>query len=180
VNRLRNLTRELRHHPKTSISAAAALITAAVIIIVVAVSGSPAPSQQIAYTNISRNFKACLLNTTTNVTTATATWQAIQKATTNTPINAQHITAPAGPTPTLVPYLNGLLALHCQLIVTTGDDLHDTLNAIATAHPQQAFLNISNAPTTLTNIHTIPTSTPPVTITNLVTTAAHKLAGPQR
>lgn len=153
-----------------------ALVAGVVIAAVAAVlvfTGSP-PPQHVAYTNISRNFKTCLLSTTDDPTDATRTWQAIQAATKHAAINAQHITAPAGPTTQLLPYANSLVALHCQLIVTTGDTLHDTLITTAQHNPHLHFLNIGTT-TSLPNVHTIPTTdTNPTDITHyILTTATH-------
>ena len=42
-------------------------------------------------------------------------WRAIQTATTRATINAQHITAPTGPTATLLPYLNSAVRMRLRL-----------------------------------------------------------------
>lgn len=164
------LAATLRNHRNKAYGAGAAVLVIAAIIIGVVLTNQPTPTQPIAYTNISRNYKTCLLTTTAYTTATAPDWTAIQTAARNRPINAQHLVAPSETTNDLAPYLNSLLALHCQLIITAGPDLPATLAQIAKTHPQQQFANISQTTTGLPNVHDQPDSTP-TTITNLVTTA---------
>lgn len=97
-------------------------------------------------------------------------WNAIQAATAHEAINAQQILAPPGATEQLIPYLNGLIAEQCHLIITVGTRLHDAIVAVAQANPNQMFLNIGSS-TTLPNIRDITNDTS--TITELVKAAAH-------
>jgi hypothetical protein len=166
----RTIMATLRDRRKIVYGAVAAILVLSAIITGVILANQPAPTQPIAYTNISRNYKTCLLTTTANTTATAADWTAIQAAARNRPINAQHIVAPSGSSSDLVPYLNSLLALHCQLIITAGPDLPATLAQVAKTHPQQQFVNISQTATGLPNVQDLPNSTP-TTITNLVTTA---------
>lgn len=105
-----------------------------------------------AYTNISRHFKVCLLTTTAQPATTGPVWTAVQEAVSHKAINAQHVVAPAGPTSTLVPYVNSLLALHCQLAVTAGPELVDALDTVAESHHDHQFVNISARRTSQANI----------------------------
>jgi basic membrane lipoprotein Med (substrate-binding protein (PBP1-ABC) superfamily) len=166
----RTLTITLRSRPKAVYwTGAAIVIIVAIITDVVVMANRSTPTQPVAYTNISRNFKACLLTTTADTTEATPDWVEVQAAAQNRPINAQHVVAPSGSTSELVPYLNSLLALHCQLIITAGPDLSAALGTVAKAHPQQQFANISQAATVSRNIHDLPNATP-AAIADLVTT----------
>lgn len=96
----------------------------------------PAP-QPVAYANISRNARICLAST--SVGDAPEIWQAIQAETNHEPVNAQHLISPNRQPDAIAPFLNGVLALRCRLIVTTGSDMHDAVTAAAKSHPDQAF-----------------------------------------
>lgn len=159
----------IREHRRTAIGVASGILIAVAVTVFILLNSSK-PSQAITYTNISRNFKACLLSTTHNASDAGRAWQAMQAATTQEPINAQHITAPPGQTTDLVAYFNSLVALHCQLIVTVGDDLHDALTDTATRNPQIHFLNIG-APINLANVHTTQSVDQPEITSYLLATA---------
>jgi basic membrane lipoprotein Med (substrate-binding protein (PBP1-ABC) superfamily) len=148
---------------------AGALAIAAVVTILVWPSSPTAPP--IVYANVSRNYKACLITTTQDAAQAAPVWKAIQSAAIHAPINAQQIIPPTGTTDQLIPYFNSLIALHCQLIVTTGTDLTDALTTIATQNPRVRFLKIGAA-ISQPNIHTIPTPlTNPDSITAYVVSA---------
>lgn len=149
---------------------AGAVVLIAAIVTIVIITSQPAPTRPAAYNNISRNFKTCLLTTTADTALTATDWAAIQTATQNRPINAQHLVAPTGPTETLIPYLNSLLALHCQLIISAGTDLTATLTTVAKNHPQQRFANISPIKTGLRNVRDLADDAP-ASITDLVTTA---------
>jgi hypothetical protein len=122
------------------------------IVIIAIHSSSPQTASPVAYTNISRNFKVCLLATTKEAATTTPDWVAIQKTARHKNINAQRIVAPNGPTKVLLPYLNSLIALQCGLIVTAEPNLTDALVTIAGQHLHTMFANISQDPTSRTNI----------------------------
>ncbi|HEX5404805.1 MAG TPA: hypothetical protein VFX16_21160 [Pseudonocardiaceae bacterium] len=109
-------------------------------------------TQHVAYTNISGNFKACLLTTTADTQQTAPTWSAIQSTARRRAINAQHLVAPPGTASSLVPYLNSLLSLNCQLIITAGADLVPALTTVAPLHPHQSFANISPTATDQPNI----------------------------
>jgi hypothetical protein len=111
-----DLLRRVRHASRLDKGTAAAflalVLTAAGLTWYTVSLPEPGPK----YTNISRNFKACLVSTSAQP----EVWQAIQAATGRSAINAQRLTAPVGTTEELRPYVNGLLALQCQLIVAAG------------------------------------------------------------
>lgn len=101
-------------------------------------------------TNISRNFKACLMTTADDA--QTGVWPALQHAAHQQPINLQRIVSPNAGTVELEPYLNILIALHCQLIITAGNNMTPTLAAVAKAHPNLKFANVSTTKTGLPNV----------------------------
>ena len=138
---------------------AAVVLAAGIIIGATQLHGHQA-TQPVAYTNVSRNFKTCLLTTAANGEYATPIWAAIQSVTQRKPINVQHIIAPPGTIANLATYLNSLLALHCQLVITAGPDLVPALSVTATAHPHQSFANISTTGTNEPNIHDLSGATP--------------------
>jgi basic membrane lipoprotein Med (substrate-binding protein (PBP1-ABC) superfamily) len=112
--------------------------------------------QPVAYTNISRNFKACLLTTTADQTQTMQVWHAVQAAARHRPINAQHVLVTPGTTSAMVPYLNSLLSLHCGLIITAEPGITNALTTVAKDHPQQSFANLSGVTTNLANIQDLP------------------------
>lgn len=128
------------------------------------------PTPAVTYTNLSRNFRVCLLTTTNGAAENAPVWTAIQTATTQAPINAQHITAPTGTPDQLAPYLNSLIAMKCGLIVTAGNDLADTTTNTARSNPTQRFLTSTNS-AGLPNVDTIPAA--PEAITAEIVNAAH-------
>ncbi|MEA5367219.1 hypothetical protein VA596_47365 [Amycolatopsis sp., V23-08] len=113
----------------------------------------PAP-QPVAYANISRNTRVCLANTTAGDTEEI--WRAVQLEADHEPVNAQHLIAPERNPETIAPFLNGVLALHCRLIITTGTDMHDAVTAAAKSHPEQVFAS-DDSTITLTNVRHVRT-----------------------
>jgi basic membrane lipoprotein Med (substrate-binding protein (PBP1-ABC) superfamily) len=98
--------------------------------------GKPA-TQPVAYANISRNARICLASTSAG--DAPEMWRAIQAETNREPVNAQHLISPNRQPDAIASFLNGVLALRCRLIVTTGSDMHDAVTATAKSHPDQPF-----------------------------------------
>ncbi len=125
--------------------------------------GEPAP-QPAAYANISRNARICLASTSAG--DAPEIWRAIQAETTGEPVNAQHLVSPSRQT--VAPFLNGVLALHCRLIITTGSDMHDAVTAAAKSHPDQAFASDDKS-ITLPNVRQVTTAPEVVQLIRTVT-----------
>ena len=113
-------------------------------------------SKAVAYTNISRNYRVCLLTTTNGSKDDARVWQTIQNAAKNAPINAQHITAPDGSAEQLQPYVNSLVAMKCQLIITPGEKLAGPATTAARSATQTRFLITAEHPD-LPNESSIPT-----------------------
>ncbi|OXM61346.1 hypothetical protein [Amycolatopsis vastitatis] len=109
----------------------------------------------IAYANISRNARICLASTSSG--DAPDIWRAIQAETNRKPVNAQHLIAPNRQPDAIAPFLNGVLALRCRLIITTGSDMHDAVTAAAKSHPDQAFASDDKS-ITLRNVRHVATA----------------------
>ncbi|WP_329072599.1 hypothetical protein [Amycolatopsis sp. NBC_01480] len=143
------------------------MLITAIVAAVVVLTPSPEP-EAVAYANVSRNYRVCMLSTTTDAVQADRLWPAVQAATTRTPINAERVTAPTGTSDQLTPYLNSLIAQHCRLIVAPGPDLAAPAATAAQAHPDQHFL--TSAQPTAANVSTIPAR--PADLTTAIVTAA--------
>lgn len=157
----------LRHHWKiTTIVGVVVLAGAAAAAVWLLPEGS-APA--VAYTNVSTNYRVCLLSTTGDTDDTGRVWPAIQAASTRAAINAQHITAPAGRDEQLVPYVNSLISLHCGLIITVGTDLTQPTVDVAKTHPQQRFL-VQPPHEPMANVESLPDQ--PEALTALVASAA--------
>lgn len=159
----------LREHRWIAIGGGTAVIVAAVLVIVFVVGGGG--QQPIHYANYSRNFKVCLLDQTHDDADAAMVWKAVQTAKASAPINAQQMTVPTGKRIDPAPYLNGLIALRCELIITNGPGLADAVRAGATAHPGTNFVTVGD-PVALPNVHAVSTPiTSPQSLTDEILTA---------
>lgn len=130
---------------------AGALVVVGATVLVLLWPHDPAP-QPIAYANVSRNARICVTGTSTDE--SSKLWTAVQTAATHEPINAQRVIAPNRQPEQLIPFVNGLLALHCKLIITTGKDMHDAITSIAKANPNQTFAT-DDSTIALSNVHYI-------------------------
>lgn len=153
-------------HWKITAVVAVAIVGAAVAAIVLSTSSEPA---SVAYANVSRNFRVCMLTTTKDTADANRVWPAIQAATARAPVNAERVTAPAGTDTQLAPYVNSLIALHCGLIVGAGHDLTAPLTSAAKSHANQHFLTLDK-PDGPANVAAMPTR--PADLTGAVITAS--------
>jgi basic membrane lipoprotein Med (substrate-binding protein (PBP1-ABC) superfamily) len=162
-----------RHRATTAVAVgafSAAAIAAAFLLASAGRSGQPArPS----YANISRNFHLCLFTTTRDSAARGAAWGAVQQAKQKTAINAQQLTPPPGSASQLVPYLDSLVSLHCQLIITAGEDVQTATAEVATKDPQQPFVDIGGTGSlpNVTNIATL-NATMSTTLQQLIAASA--------
>lgn len=134
---------------------AAGAVAAAIVGLVAWFGGTPA--QPVAVTDLSQNFKVCMLATGSGAAPAPSpAWTAIGAAVRQMKaVNAEQLTVPRGPARQQVPYLNSLISLRCRLIVVVGPELRDALTVVAKANPAQRFLSYgAGAP--LPNIHQVP------------------------
>jgi basic membrane lipoprotein Med (substrate-binding protein (PBP1-ABC) superfamily) len=152
-----------------ALAAPAIALVAVVVVVVLSSNDTPEP-QRVVYSNVSQNFKVCLLSGDHDTAEAERVWPAVQQATTHAAINAQHVVATGQTADQLLPYLNSLIAMKCGLIITTGADLSAAAATAAQAHPQQHF--ITTTPTKrLPNLGALPAAAAVVTTT--VVNAAH-------
>jgi basic membrane lipoprotein Med (substrate-binding protein (PBP1-ABC) superfamily) len=97
---------------------------------------------KIVANNISRNFRACLVNDQRDASMAQPVWSSVQKAASGAAINAQHIQVPKGGTAASLPYVNSLVQRGCGLIISAGPHLHEVLTTVARNNPHQRFIAI--------------------------------------
>lgn len=142
----------LRRHFRLTVGVAAVLVAAVVTMLVLFVfADDPAPA---AKADISSNFKVCVLDTGPGERDAKTVWNGVQSATKKAPINAQKLAVPAGSAVDPVPYLNSLVQLRCQFVITRGVELAEALTAVATNNPDTSFLHIGD-PVDLPNVRTV-------------------------
>lgn len=136
------------------------LATVGTVIVVISWPDQP-PTQPTVYANVSRNVRVCVAGTSARNTAQL--WNAVESAATNEPINAQQHIAP-DPTPDEVAsFLNGLIALHCRLIITTGKDMHGPATIVARNNLHQAFATDDDT-ITLPNVQHIQTQSSVATV----------------
>lgn len=100
---------------------------------------------KIVANNISRNFRACLVNGQQDASMAQPIWSSLQKAASGAAINAQHIQVPKGSTAASLPYVNSLVQRKCGLIISVGPELHDAVATAARHNPHQRFITMGPA-----------------------------------
>lgn len=173
MKKFRRLFSILLKHWKITTPIGVATVGAAVAVIILTTSSEP---PAVAYANVSRNFRVCMLTTTKDTADANRAWPAIQAASAHAPVNAERVTAPAGTDTQLAPYVNSLIALHCGLIIGAGHDLTTPLTSAAKSHTNQHFLTLDK-PDGPANVAAIPAQ--PADLTAAVLTAAHTATPPQ-
>ena len=159
MKNVRRVFSALLKHWKITTPIAVAIVGAAIAAIVLITSSEPAT---VAYANVSRNFRVCMLTTTKDTADANRVWPAIQAATARAPVNAERVPAPAGTDTQLAPYVNSLIALHCGLIVGAGHDLTAPLTSAAKSHENQHFLTLDK-PDGPANVAAMPTQSADLT-----------------
>lgn len=168
MKRLSKTLSTLGKHKKITIPSSIVIVAGIGAAVLFLLLPDPAP-EAITYTNLSTNFRVCAISTTNDATDSGRLWPAIQAATHKAAINAEHITAPAGTSDTLMPYLNSLIAMHCGLIITVGQDLTEPAITVAKTHPQQHFL-VPQPHEPVTNVDPLPQE--PDALTTTVVSAA--------
>lgn len=152
------------------------LIVTVIGVIAVAVAATVALSRShrstVSQTGTAGEYRACLVTTTGDATTANPVWQAIQAADNGIVVNTQRTLISATSPDTQVSDLYGVLSSQCGLVVTVGSDLHDAVTTVATAKPAQQFLSIGS-PIALANVQDLSaTPVPTAEITKVVQQAA--------
>ncbi|SEM75138.1 hypothetical protein [Streptacidiphilus jiangxiensis] len=127
----------------TILLAAVAAIAAACLAAVLTFSGDGAPPKVLA-ADLSGRPTACLAAdtaTTSRDTTTTRTWTAMQHGAQGLKVNIQQLVLPATATQAK-PYLAGLLAQHCNLVVTVGQPFGAAIAADAHLSPTTHFMTV--------------------------------------
>ncbi|MEU9451359.1 hypothetical protein [Streptomyces sp. NPDC048277] len=138
---VRRFTGLVRGHP---IVAAVALLAA--LSLTALLTGDRSAQPRAA--NVSRNFRACLLVSPAGATDARlsqASWQGMQDAARSGGVNAERFPAPTVDAKAALPYFNGAVQHHCELIVTVGTGMRPATEAAARANPRQQFVIIGAA-----------------------------------
>lgn len=123
--------------------AGAGTLVAAVLLawLTIALSAGPRTPKIVA-NNISRNFRACLINDQQDASAAWPVWSALQKAASGAAINAQRIQVPKSSASAPLPYVNSLMQRNCGLIISVGPHLHDAVTTAAQHNPHQRFITV--------------------------------------
>ncbi|KJS58231.1 hypothetical protein [Streptomyces rubellomurinus] len=103
----------------------------------------PAP---VTPSNIAGRRTACLTGDTTeagNRTDTSTIWAALQEASQQGQLNVQQLFPAATTADQALPYLAGLAAQHCDLIVAVGPTFGQALNAAAKANPHTSFVAVT-------------------------------------
>ncbi|MFE4974309.1 hypothetical protein ACFRAR_19640 [Kitasatospora sp. NPDC056651] len=106
--------------------------------------GRPSP---ITPSNIAGRRTACLTGDTTEASgrsDTNAIWAALQDASHQRPLNVQQLFARASTSEQAVPYLAGLSAQHCDLVIALGPTFGHASTAAATANPRTTFVAIAS------------------------------------
>ncbi|MEU1286997.1 hypothetical protein [Kitasatospora sp. NPDC005856] len=105
--------------------------------------GHPAP---ITPSNIAGRRTACLTGDVSEAGARSDTgaiWNALQDASRQRQLNAQQLLVPAPTSDQALPYLAGLSAQHCDLVVAVGPAFGQALEAAARANPRTAFIAVT-------------------------------------
>ncbi|MFF7993430.1 BMP family ABC transporter substrate-binding protein [Kitasatospora xanthocidica] len=157
LDRARHITRQekpdMTFHPtprrRWALGLAAALILAGIGVGMVLASGTDGktgPSAAISPSNVSGRRTACLTGDTAEVTSrtdASAVWSALQDASRQSQLNVQQLFVPAATTDQALPYLAGLSAQHCDLVVAIGPAFTQALETAAEANPRTRFVAVT-------------------------------------
>ncbi|MFJ9559155.1 hypothetical protein ACIRQQ_03820 [Streptomyces fuscichromogenes] len=138
VHRLAGL---VRGHPVIAAATAAVLLAAVSLTALLAADRGTHPRAA----NVSRNYRACLLVSPAGATDARLSqesWQGMQDAARSGEVNAERFPTPTIDAKAALPYFNGAVQHHCELIVTVGTGMKPATEAAARANPHQQFVII--------------------------------------
>lgn len=139
---------------------AALCVVGAVVGIVVTSGGGS--TKTAAVSNVSRNYRVCLMNDasdTADASTAQAAWAGLQKAAASGHVNAERLLLGGTTSEVAAPYLNGAVQQHCGLIVAVGGDMASAIDRSATSDTHQEFLLVGGS-STRANVRTIAAADP--------------------
>ncbi|MER7667419.1 hypothetical protein ABTY61_03005 [Kitasatospora sp. NPDC096128] len=141
------LPSSLRLRWTLGLASALAVVGAAVLLFLLGMDDSgdarPVP---VPPSNIAGRRTACLTGDTTEAggrTDTGAIWAALQDAARQRPLNVQQLFAPATTGEQALPYLAGLSAQHCDLVVAVGPAFGQSLATAAQASPRTTFVAVT-------------------------------------
>ncbi|WP_143070933.1 hypothetical protein [Streptomyces malaysiense] len=139
-----NLPFRLHHRPRrVRLAAGAGALVATGLLAWISVALLTSPhTPKIVANNISRNFRACLVNDQQDAAMAQPVWSSLQSAAAGAAINAQHVQIPTGGTAASLPYVNSLVQRKCGLIISVGPGLHQAVTTAARHNPHQRFITM--------------------------------------
>ncbi|MFF9647207.1 type 1 periplasmic-binding domain-containing protein [Kitasatospora aureofaciens] len=108
--------------------------------------GSAGPAA-ISPSNIAGRRTACLTGDATEAAKRTDTspiWAALQDASQHSKLNVQQLLVPAATPDQALPYLSGLSAQHCDLVVSVGPTFTQALESAAKANPRTQFVAVTD------------------------------------
>ncbi|MFR9799521.1 hypothetical protein ACL02U_27050 [Streptomyces sp. MS06] len=106
---------------------------------------------KVVASNVSQNFRACLINDQRDATMAQPVWSALQQSASGSDVNAQRIEVPQSDQSASLPYVNSLVQRKCGLIIAVGPNLHSAVVSAARHNPHQNFISIGT-PISLPNV----------------------------
>ncbi|GLW58859.1 hypothetical protein [Kitasatospora phosalacinea] len=139
---------KLSFRPRPSRTLTLAAAAAALLVIAAALwpwphddGGAPAKTTANDY---SLRPSACLAadDSTTSAPLVQHTWTALQQAGQDNQVNVQQLVIPAKDSTDAAPYLSGLIAQRCTMVVTVGAPFNTALPAIAENAPHVRFVAI--------------------------------------
>ncbi|MFE3875764.1 hypothetical protein ACFXPX_15375 [Kitasatospora sp. NPDC059146] len=127
----------------------AALVVAGTGVVMLLANGTDSTGNRpasVTPSNIAGRRTACLTGDATEAANQTGTntvWSALQDASRQRPLNVQRLLVSATTTDQALPYLSGLSAQHCDLVVSIGPTFAQALNAAAKASPHTQFVAVA-------------------------------------
>ncbi|WP_189920251.1 BMP family ABC transporter substrate-binding protein [Kitasatospora xanthocidica] len=108
--------------------------------------GEAVPAAAVSPSNISGLRTACLTGDAAEAASRTDTsiiWAALQDAARQRQLNVQQLLVPAATTDQALPYLAGLSAQHCDLVVSIGPAFTQASKAAAADNPRTRFIAVA-------------------------------------
>ncbi|MFD9591984.1 hypothetical protein ACFWA9_04395 [Kitasatospora sp. NPDC059973] len=143
------MTFHLASRFRWALGLAAVLVVTGAGIAILLTSGTDGPAAHqsaVAPSNIAGRRTACLAGDSSEAAARTDTaaiWSAMQDASQQRQLNVQQLFVPA-PTPDqALPYLAGLSAQHCDLVVTVGPAFGQALETATKANPGTQFVAVT-------------------------------------
>ncbi|MER7773147.1 hypothetical protein [Kitasatospora sp. NPDC096140] len=139
----------LTHQLRWILGLTAALVLAGVGAVALLTSGSDGeagPSAAVSPSNISGRRTACLTGEATEAaqrTDTSAIWSGLQDASGPAQLNVQQLFVPAATADQALPYLAGLSAQHCDLVISIGPTFTQALETAAKANPRTRFVAVA-------------------------------------